>query len=80
MLLMGAAFMPAMNEYVDVGKVPAAETIAKHLTPFWFFATLREGWLRRGIDWASYHFALLQVVITPWQSRTARDGTPWRRH
>lgn len=33
MLLMGAAFMPAMNEYVDVGKVPTAETIAKHLTP-----------------------------------------------
>jgi hypothetical protein len=33
MLLMGAAFMPAMNEYVDVGKVPTAETIAKHLKP-----------------------------------------------
>ena len=33
MLLMGAAFMPAMNEYVDVGKVPTAETIAKHLAP-----------------------------------------------
>jgi hypothetical protein len=33
MLMMGAAFMPAMNEYVDVGKLPTAETIAKHLTP-----------------------------------------------
>ncbi len=33
MLMMGAAFMPAMNEYVDVGKLPAAETIAKHLAP-----------------------------------------------
>jgi hypothetical protein len=33
MLLMGAAFMPAMNEYVDIGKLPTAETIAKHLTP-----------------------------------------------
>jgi hypothetical protein len=33
MLLMSAAFMPAMNEYVDVGKVPTAETIAKHLAP-----------------------------------------------
>jgi len=33
MLLMGAAFMPAMNEYIDVGKVPTAETIAKHLKP-----------------------------------------------
>jgi hypothetical protein len=33
MLLMGAAVMPAMNDYVDVGKLPTAETIAKHLTP-----------------------------------------------
>jgi hypothetical protein len=33
MLLMGAAFMPAMNEYVEIGKLPTPETIAKHLTP-----------------------------------------------
>jgi hypothetical protein len=33
MLMMSAAFMPAMSEYVDVMKLPTAETIAKHLTP-----------------------------------------------
>ncbi len=33
MLLMGAAFMPAMNDYVDVSKLPPPEIIAKHLTP-----------------------------------------------
>ena len=33
MLLMGAAFMPAMNDYVDVSKLPPPEVIAKHLTP-----------------------------------------------
>ena len=33
MLMMSAAFMPAMGEYVDVVKLPTAETIAKHLTP-----------------------------------------------
>ena len=33
MLLMSAAFMPAMNDYVDVTKLPPAEIIAKHLTP-----------------------------------------------
>jgi hypothetical protein len=33
MLLMGAAFMPAMNDYVEVGKLPTADIIAKHLAP-----------------------------------------------
>lgn len=33
MLLMGAAFMPAMNNYVEVGKLPPAEIVAKHLSP-----------------------------------------------
>ena len=33
MLLMGAAFMPAMSDYVDVGKLPPPEIVAKHLTP-----------------------------------------------
>ncbi len=33
MLLMGAAFMPALNDYVDIGKLPDAETIKRHLPP-----------------------------------------------
>ncbi len=33
MLLMSAAFMPSMNDYVDVSKLPPAEIIARHLTP-----------------------------------------------
>jgi hypothetical protein len=33
MLLMGAAFMPALNDYVEVAKLPPAEIVAKHLTP-----------------------------------------------
>jgi hypothetical protein len=33
MLLMSAAFMPAINEYVDVSKLPAAEVITRHLSP-----------------------------------------------
>jgi hypothetical protein len=33
MLLMSSAFMPAMNEYVDVSKLPPAEVIARHLSP-----------------------------------------------
>jgi len=33
MLLMGAAFMPAMNNYVDVSKLPAPNVITKHLSP-----------------------------------------------
>jgi len=33
MLLMSAAFMPGISDYVDVGKLPAPEIVAKHLSP-----------------------------------------------
>ncbi|PYL34914.1 MAG: hypothetical protein DMF35_03715 [Verrucomicrobia bacterium] len=33
MLLMSAAFMPAISDYVDVGKLPPPEIVTKHLTP-----------------------------------------------
>lgn len=33
MLLMSAAFMPAISDYVDVGKLPPAEIVTKHLSP-----------------------------------------------
>ena len=33
MLLMSAAFMPAISDYIDVNKVPAPELVTKHLSP-----------------------------------------------
>jgi hypothetical protein len=33
MLLMSAAFMPGISDYVDVGKLPPSETVTKHLSP-----------------------------------------------
>ena len=33
MLLMSAAFMPAISDYVDVGKLPQPEMVIKHLSP-----------------------------------------------
>ena len=33
MLLMSAAFMPAVSDYVDVTKLPPAATVTKHLSP-----------------------------------------------
>ena len=33
MLLMSAAFMPAISDYVDVGKLPPPDIVAKHLSP-----------------------------------------------
>ena len=33
MLLMSAAFMPAISDYVDPGKLPPPEVVAKHLSP-----------------------------------------------
>ena len=33
MLLMSAAFMPGISDYIDVGKLPPPEIVAKHLSP-----------------------------------------------
>ena len=33
MLLMSAAFMPAMSDYVDATKLPPSDTVTKHLSP-----------------------------------------------
>lgn len=33
MLLLGAAFLPWLNDYVDLGKLPPAEVVTKHLGP-----------------------------------------------
>lgn len=33
MLLMSAAFMPSIADYVDAGKLPPPETVSKHLSP-----------------------------------------------
>src|SRR5207249_4719855 len=33
MLLMSAAFMPAISDYVDVGKLPPPGIVTKHLSP-----------------------------------------------
>ena len=33
MLLMSAAFVPSISDYVDVGKLPPPETVTKHLSP-----------------------------------------------
>ena len=33
MLLMSAAFMPGISDYVNVGKLPPPEVVAKHLSP-----------------------------------------------
>jgi hypothetical protein len=33
MLLMSAAFMPAMSDYIDATKLPPSDTVTKHLSP-----------------------------------------------
>ncbi len=32
-LMMGAAFMPSMNEHVDLSRIPSADVVTKHLSP-----------------------------------------------
>jgi hypothetical protein len=33
LLLMSAAFMPAISDHIDVNKLPAPEVVTKHLSP-----------------------------------------------
>ena len=48
-LMMGAAFVPSINENVDMTKFPPAEVITKHLSPIVMSQNLPNGRIRDGI-------------------------------
>jgi hypothetical protein len=49
-LLMGAAFLPAVNEHVDLSSVPPTEVVTKHLSPIVSSQTYRsEGYVTESV-------------------------------
>ena len=62
--LMAAAFMPGVNEYVDLDKVPAAEVIAKHLSPIVSSQRYdRDGYVAESVGPVTFNQAVLGLVI-----------------
>ena len=66
MLIMAAAFMPKVAETVDLGKLPAAEVIARHLSPIVMSQTYQgDGYMTESVGPVSiYQAALGMAALT----------------
>jgi len=63
MLIMAAAFMPNVAETVDLGKLPAAEVITKHLSPIVMSQTYQsDGYMTESVGPVSIYQAALGIV------------------
>jgi hypothetical protein len=64
MLLMSAAFMPAIGEYVDVTKLPPVEIVTKHLSPIVLSQRYeRDGYVTESVGPVSLEIGLALPVI-----------------
>ena len=65
LLAMGAAFLPAMSDTVDVSKLPAAEVITRHLTPIVMSQSYRgDGYVAESIGPVPLYQTVLAGVTT----------------
>src|SRR5437870_13641593 len=64
MLLMAAAFMPAMTKSVDLGKLPSPEVITKHLSPIVFSQRYdRDGYVAESIGPVTLDQSVIGLAI-----------------
>ena len=64
MLLMSAAFMPGISDYVDVGKLPPPEIVAKHLSPIVSSQRYeRDGYVTESVGPITLSEAAMAVVV-----------------
>ena len=62
-LVMSMAFMPDAGQYVDVGKLPATDTITRHLTPTVYSQSmLEDGTLIESTGTVTFHQAALGLI------------------
>jgi hypothetical protein len=79
MLVMAAAFMPAVNEAVDLGKLPAAEVITKHLSPMVASQSYQgEGYLTEMVGPVSVYQVALGLLAASNQSAPFFHGLAQR--
>jgi hypothetical protein len=63
LLAMGAAFMPALADTVDVGKLPPAEVVARHLSPTVMSQTYRgDGYVAESIGSIPFYQTIVGAV------------------
>ena len=81
MLIMAAAFMPKIAETVDLGKLPAAEVITRHLSPLVLSQSFKgDGYLTSSIGPVSAYQAVLGAATmsglgAAFYQRQRQDGT-----
>jgi hypothetical protein len=64
-LLLGAAFLPALADHVDPNKLPAAETVTKHLSPIVFSQRYdRDGYVAESIGTITFGEAVIAAFAT----------------
>lgn len=83
MLVMAAAFMPAIAQTVDLGKLPAADVIARHLSPLVIAQSYQtDGYLTSSIGPISVYQAVLGAAVVSgagarfYQGQIQRDDNP----
>ena len=65
MLLLGAAFLPALADHVDPNKLPAAETVTKHLSPIVFSQRYDgDGYVAESIGPITFDETVIAAVTT----------------
>ena len=83
MLLMAAAFMPAIARSVDLGKIPSPDVITKHLSPIVSSQRYdRDGYVAESLgpitlDQAAIGIAILSSVGTSAQQQAATGFGSW---
>jgi hypothetical protein len=74
LLAMGAAFLPALSDMVDVGKLPPADVVARHLSPTVMSQSYRgDGYVAESLG----SLPLYQTIIGAVTTTTA--ATAWYR-
>lgn len=64
MLLMTAAFMPAISEHVDVGKLPPTEVVTRHLSPIVSSQRFdRDGYVAESVGPVTFNQAAIGVAV-----------------
>ena len=65
LLAMSAAFLPAMSDTVDVGKLPPAEVITKHLSPIVMSQSYRgDGYVAESVGPVPFYQTVVGAVTT----------------
>ncbi len=80
MLLMAAAFMPAMTKSVDLGKLPSPEVITKHLSPIVSSQRYdRDGYVAESVGPVTLDQSVIGLAILSGVGATARQkaGSGW---